>query len=66
MDTTGECCGEKERTFSVNIYTQSSPVQHSNHVNNLNEKLYNVNSLNETLHNKNSLGETSYNINSVN
>ena len=67
MDTTGKGCGEKEIRFGVNIYTQSSPVQHSNPVNNLNEKLYNVNSLNETLHNKNSLkSETSHNVNSVN
>ena len=45
-------CGEKERRFSVNIiFTQSSPVQHSNQVNNLNE---------------NSLSETSHNVNSVN
>ena len=43
MDTTGEGCGEKERWFSVNIGTQPSHVQDSNHVNNLNETLYNVN-----------------------
>ena len=66
MDTMGKGCGEKERRFGVNIYTQSSPVQHSNPVNNLNEKLYNVNSLNVTLHNENSLSETSHNVNSVN
>ena len=66
MDTTGKGCGEKERRFGVNIYTQSSPVQHSNPVNNLNEKLYNVNSLTETLHNENSLGVTSHDVNSVN
>ena len=35
MDTTGKDCGEKER-FRVNVYTQPSPVQHSNPVNNLN------------------------------
>ena len=62
METTGKDCGEKERRFGVNIYTQPSPVQHSNPVNNLNEKLHSVNSLNEPLHN----GETSHNVNSVN
>ena len=49
MDTTGKDCGEKERRFGVNMYTQSSPVQHSNPVNNLNETLHNVNSVNETI-----------------
>ena len=39
MDTTRECCGEKERMFSVNICTQPCHVQDSNHVNNLNEPL---------------------------
>ena len=62
MDTTGKDCGENERRFGVNIYTPPSPVQYSNLVNNLNEKLYSVNSLNESLHN----GETSHNVNSVN
>ena len=62
MDTTGKGCGEKERRFGVHICTQSSHVQHSNTVNNLNEKLYNVNSLNETLHNEKSLSKTSHNV----
>ena len=62
MDTTGKDCGEEERRFGENIYTQPSPVQHSNPVNNLKEKLYSVNNLNESLHN----GETSHNVNSVN
>ena len=66
MDTTGQGCGEKERRFGVNIYTQLSPVHHSNPVNNLNKTLYNVNSLNETLHNENGLSGTSHNVNSVN
>ena len=54
MDTTGEGGGERERRFSVNICTQPSHVQDNNHVNNLNETLYNVNSLDETVHNINS------------
>ena len=45
MDTTRDGCGEKEGRFSVNICTQPSHVQDSNHVNNLNETLYNVKSL---------------------
>ena len=58
MDTTGEGGGERERRFSINVCTQPSHVQDNNHVNNLNETLYNVNSLDETLHNVNSLNET--------
>ena len=61
MDTTKKGCREKERRFSVNIYTQSSPVEDSNQVNNLNETLYKVNSLNETLYKVTSLNETSLN-----
>ena len=53
----GECGGEKERRFSVNLCTLPSHKQDSNYVNNLNETLYNVN-LDETLHNVNSLNET--------
>ena len=58
MDTTGEGGGEKDGGFSVNICTHPSHVQDSNHVNNLNETLYNENSLDESLHNVNSLNET--------
>ena len=58
MDTTVECSGEKERRFSINICTQPSHVQDSNHVNNLNETLYNIDSLDETIHNVNSFNET--------
>ena len=55
MDTTGEGGGEKERWFSVNICTQPSHVQDSNHVNNLNKTLQSVNNLNKTLLNESKL-----------
>ena len=55
MDTMGEGGGERERRFSVNICTQPSHVQDNNHVNNLNETLYNVNSLDEKLLNESKL-----------
>ena len=55
MDTTGEGGGEKERRFSVNIYTQPSHVQDSNHVNKSNETLYNVHNSDETLLNESKL-----------
>ena len=49
---------EREKVPCKYMHTTKPCLHDSNHVNNLNETLYNVNSLDETLHNVNSLNET--------